>query len=123
MAESEKEIKQREIFRRNLMRYVSESGKMQIEIAEAIGVSQQTFNAWCRGVAMPRIGKVEMLADFFKCEKSDLLDDPHAIPNTSDTMSAETRLCVSLFNQLSDTDKLNALVYMQSLIQKGGDLK
>lgn len=122
MTENDKEKRQREIFRSNLMRYVAKSGKMQIEIADAIGVSQQTFNSWYRGVAMPRIGKVEMLADFFHCEKSDLLDDPNAMPAT-EIMTAEAKLCLSLFNQLNDSDKLNVLVYMQGLIQNGGDPK
>lgn len=66
---------QRKIFLKNLLNYVNASGKTQKEIAKAIGVSPQTFNTWCQGVAIPRIDKVQMLADYFRINKSDLLED------------------------------------------------
>ena len=46
---SDKERKM--IFSNNLLRALNDSKKSQIEVAKAIGVSQQTFNTWCRGVA------------------------------------------------------------------------
>lgn len=66
---------QKEIFSRNLNRYVSESGKTQTEIAKSIGVSQQTFNTWMQGIAIPRMGKIQALADYFHIMKSDLVDE------------------------------------------------
>ena len=65
---------QKEIFQKNLLKYISTSGKMQKEIAEAIGVSPQTFNTWCQGIALPRMGKVQLLADYFHINKSDLIE-------------------------------------------------
>lgn len=66
---------QRHIFTKNLLKYLSESGKTQKEIATAINVSPQTFNTWCQGIALPRMGKVQMLADYFGILKSDLLEE------------------------------------------------
>lgn len=66
---------QKLIFTRNLNKYIETSGKTQLEIANAIGVSPQTFNTWCRGIAIPRMGKVQALADYFHINKSDLIDD------------------------------------------------
>lgn len=119
MAEINNEEEQRQIFRRNLMRYVSSSGKMQKEIADAIGVSQQTFNSWYRGIAMPRIGKIEKLANYFGCQKSDLLGEKKK-PEAPDIIvpEPEDQLCLSLFKQLDEGTKLRALVYMQELIEK-----
>ncbi|MCH5261632.1 MAG: helix-turn-helix domain-containing protein [Lachnospiraceae bacterium] len=51
------------------------SHKTQREIAQAIDVSPQTFNTWCQGIAIPRMGKVQRLADYFNIGKSDLIDD------------------------------------------------
>ena len=65
---------QKQIFSRNLIRCVSMSGKTQKEIADAIGVSPQAFNTWCRGIAIPRMGKIQLLADYFGVSKSDLID-------------------------------------------------
>lgn len=71
-----KDEKQQKIFSDNLNRLVRDSGKTQKEIAEKVGVSPQTFNTWCQGIAIPRMGKVQALADYFGVGKSDLLDEP-----------------------------------------------
>ena len=71
-----KDEKQQIIFSNNLNRLVRDSGKTQKEIADKIGVSPQTFNTWCQGIAIPRMGKIQALADYFGVWKSDLLDEP-----------------------------------------------
>ena len=63
------------IFADNLNRMLRERNLSQSEVAEAIGVLQQTFNKWCMGGTIPRMGKIEMLCRFFHCNKSDLLED------------------------------------------------
>lgn len=69
---------QRIIFKNNLNSILLERHKTQKEVAEAIGVSPQTFNTWCQGIAIPRMGKIQMLADYFGINKSDLIDPPSA---------------------------------------------
>lgn len=66
---------QKRIFAQNLNRYLSLSKKSQKEVADAIGVSPQTFNTWCQAIALPRMGKVQKLADYFDIGKSDLIDE------------------------------------------------
>lgn len=66
---------QRRIFAKNLNKYLSQFNKTQKEVAEAIGVSPQTFNTWCQGIALPRMGKVQLLADYFGIGKTDLIDE------------------------------------------------
>lgn len=66
---------QKRIFTKNLNAYIEASGKTQLEIAKSIGVSPQTFNTWCKGIAIPRMGKVQALADYFHINKSDLIED------------------------------------------------
>lgn len=66
---------QKKIFTKNLNSYIETSGKTQLEIARNIGVSPQTFNTWCKGIAIPRMGKIQALADYFHINKSDLLED------------------------------------------------
>lgn len=65
---------QKNIFRQNLIRLLSINGKSQAEVAKAIGVSPQTFNTLVHGIALPRMGKIQRLADYFNVYKSDLLD-------------------------------------------------
>lgn len=66
---------QKKIFSRNLNNYLSLNNKTQKEVADAIGVSPQTFNTWCQGIALPRMGKVQLLADYFNIGKTDLIDE------------------------------------------------
>lgn len=63
-----------QIFSENLLRLLALHGKKQKEVAAEIGVSPQTFNTWCRGIALPRMGKLQLLADYFGLTKADLLD-------------------------------------------------
>ena len=67
--------KQKAIFSENLNPYIAKSEKTQLEIAKSIGVSPKTFNTWCKGIAIPRMGKVQALADYFNINKSDLIEE------------------------------------------------
>ncbi len=69
------DMEQKQIFAKNLNRYLSLSNKSQKEVADAINVSPQTFNTWCQAIALPRMGKVQRLANYFNISKSDLIDD------------------------------------------------
>lgn len=69
------DIDQKKIFSKNLNYFLSQMNKTQKEVADAISVSPQTFNTWCQGIALPRMGKVQKLADYFHIEKSDLIDE------------------------------------------------
>ena len=66
---------QKNIFSNNLKYYMSINDVSQIEVANKIGVSPQTFNTWIQGIALPRMGKVQMLADYFGIRKSDLIEE------------------------------------------------
>ena len=66
---------QKKIFAKNLNYYISKSGKMQNEIAKDLGFPATTFNTWCMGKVMPKMGKVQKLADYFGIGKTDLVDE------------------------------------------------
>lgn len=75
------DIEQKKIFSKNLNNLLSQRNKTQKEVADAISVSPQTFNTWCQGIALPRMGKVQRLADYFNIEKSDLIDEKNDLSN------------------------------------------
>lgn len=66
---------QQKIFTFNLNHYLQRTDKTQKEVAGKIGVSPQTFNTWTQGIAIPRMGKIQALADYFGINKSDLIED------------------------------------------------
>ena len=80
-------IGNKEVFGRNLSYYLERSGKTQKELSELVGVAPSTFNAWLQGNRYPRIDKIEIMADYFGIQKSDLIEDksikpdPFTVPN------------------------------------------
>lgn len=67
--------KEKVVFSNNLKKLVASSNLPQREIANRIKVSPQTFNTWVQGKAIPRMKKIQLLADFFNVEKSVLIDE------------------------------------------------
>lgn len=68
-------IGNKQIFARNLVYYIERSGKSQKDLAEIVGVAASTFNDWCKAKKYPRIDKIEILANYFGIQKSDLIEE------------------------------------------------
>lgn len=73
--DEEQDENYRRIFARNLNRFLEVNGKNQADIATLLNVSQAAVSNWCKGIKMPRMDKVQALADYFGINKSDLLED------------------------------------------------
>lgn len=86
------EEEQVRVFSKNLNYYISNSGKSQKEIAEAIGFSPTTFNTWCKGKILPKTGKIQAIADYFGILKSDLLEDREIYNNSEDFFKVIAKL-------------------------------
>ena len=65
---------QKRIVADNINNLLNERQLSQKEVADALGVSAQTFNTWCKGIAIPRMGKIQALADYFCVPKSQIID-------------------------------------------------
>lgn len=65
----------KEIFARNLRYYIDRSGKTQKDFADIVGVAYSTFNDWMNAKKYPRIDKIEILANYFGIQKSDLIEE------------------------------------------------
>lgn len=65
----------KEIFAKNLRKYMERFGKSQKELCDMLEVSTSTFNNWATAKRYPRIDKIEMLANYFGIQKSDLIED------------------------------------------------
>ena len=72
---------QKRIFSRNLSNLLNTKDKTQAEVAKAIGVSPQVLNTWVKGIALPRMGKIQALADYFSVTTAALIDP--AVPSSS----------------------------------------
>lgn len=98
-------IGNKEILAKNLVYYMERSGKTQKELSEVVGVAASTFNDWCKAKKYPRIDRIEILANYFGIQKSDLIENKMSKEDkkNSDVIADITR---SLFLD----DKLCAVV-------------
>lgn len=76
----------RKILSENLDQLMKENNVTQIELSEAIGVSQSTISNWLKEVKYPRISKIQELANYFNVPKSRITEDKNEIKQ--DTMAA-----------------------------------
>lgn len=98
---------QKRIFSRNLTFYLDKYQKTQREVAESIGVSPQTFNTWCQGIALPRMGKLQRLADYFRVEKSALIDERST--NSAYGFSAKKGVRIPVLGRVAAGIPINAI--------------
>lgn len=65
----------KEIFSKNLRKYIEISGKDRKDIAKELGYSYSTFTDWYNGNVYPRIDRIEKIANYFGVKKSDLIEE------------------------------------------------
>ena len=65
----------KEIMAQNIKRYMDMKGVTNQQLCDALDFKYTTFMDWIKGVTYPRIGKVEAMANYFGCEKSDLIEE------------------------------------------------
>lgn len=65
----------KDIMAKNLKYYIEKSGKDRRELAEAWGFPYSTLSEWINGRKYPRIDRIEIMADYFGIQKSDLIED------------------------------------------------
>ena len=87
----------REIFARNVKRYLEISGKTQREVAAAIKISAGSFCDWMNLRTYPRMDKLQALADYFGINKSDLVEDKTI---EKDSVSEQDQEVLDLFHKV-----------------------
>lgn len=70
----------KQIMARNIKKYMERKGVSNQQLCDALDIKYTTFMDWIKGVTYPRIGKVELMANYFGCEKSDLIEDKREEP-------------------------------------------
>lgn len=65
----------KKIFSRNLNYYMELNGKSQSDLINDLGFNKSAVSTWCNGSRLPRMDKVETLAQYFKINRSDLIEE------------------------------------------------
>lgn len=103
----------KEIFSRNLKRYVENSQRPQKEIATYVGVSEGTFCDWIKGRIYPRMDKLQRLADFFGISKSELVEDVYF---PKETITEKEQELFDLFHKVPEDKREFVLSLIRSAI-------
>ena len=113
-------IGNKETMSKNLQYYIKRSGRSQKELAEMVGVASSTFNDWVKGKKYPRIDKIEILANFFRIQKSDLIEEKNSDSVALDVVSITEgeRSLLNLFSQVPEESQEMVLDMIRIALKK-----
>ena len=111
---SEQELNQ--IIANNISSLLQVQGKSQSDLADYMDVSQATVSNWCKGIKIPRMNKIDMIAVFFKVKRSYILEE-HA--NEYIPCQEDLPAILHLMEQLNDEGQEKVVEYAEGLIALG----
>lgn len=88
MGNAEMEMQKR-IFSKNLKFYLDYFGKTQVDLQKLLNVSSSTTSYWINGAKIPRMDKIQAIADWLHIQKSDLLEDKPLMNTVQDNLIAD----------------------------------
>ena len=111
-------MEHKEVFSKNLQKYMALNGKSRKEICQALGYSYFTFSDWVNGKKMPRMDKVEQLANYFGIKKSDLIEETKKEQPTEYDGLSEKRKALMQFAMSVPEDKAEMILQVMKTILK-----
>ena len=82
-------VENKEIFANNLSFYMEQKGVDRNTLCADLGFKYTTVRDWLKGITYPRIGKIELLANYFNINKSDLIENKISTAQPSDSLLEE----------------------------------
>lgn len=70
---------------------MSLNNKEQIDLINDLGLNKSAVSTWCNGTRLPRMDKVQLLANYFGIEKSDLIEDRPTKTNVNNIYQIELK--------------------------------
>ena len=111
----------RNLFADNLQRLMRENHEKQIDIARLLKVSKSTVSAYCSGSQMPRMDKIEQLAQHFGVSRGAMLgEDAQALPSPAPVpVPVAPELPIApLFHALNERGQGELIRYGRYLVQQ-----
>lgn len=102
--------KYKKIFSENLNYYMNLRGKTQTDIINDLDINKSAISSWCNGTRLPRMNKVELLANYLNINVSDLLGNNNENNNYFEYVAEDD----SMYPLLDIGDI--ALIYKQDFI-------
>lgn len=104
------------IMARNIQRYMDQRGISRQQLCDALDIKYTTLRDWLKGITYPRIGKVEAMANYFGCEKSDLIEDKKE-STENDGLSEKRKALIDFAKSVPDDKAEMILRVMKSIVE------
>lgn len=98
------ELSVREIFPKRLVYYMTVNQKTRNDLVRDLGLKYSTVRDWEKGITIPRMGKVELLANYFNCKKSDLIEDKKEPADYNDRLTQRKLSFIEKVKQMSEAE-------------------
>lgn len=89
------------VISQNLKRIAYENDRTQSDICRDLNLNDSTVSSWFNGSRIPRMSKIDLLAHYFNCKRSDIMEQ--YIPKDDD-FSDEVKEVARLLSQLKHDD-------------------
>ena len=106
----------KKIMAQNIKEYMEKKGVTNQQLCDDLGFKYTTFMDWIKGVTYPRIGKVEAMANYFGCEKSDLIEDKKNKPSENEGLSKNQRALIELVSSVPKGKAEKVLRVLQAIL-------
>ena len=107
----------REIFPKKLLHYMTEYGKTRNDLVRDLGFKYSTIRDWEKGITVPRMDKVELLANYFHCTNSDLLEEKEKPTVADDGLSEDVMKLVEFAKSVPEDKASLILQVMKSIVE------
>lgn len=110
--------KYKQIFSKNLRYYMSLNNKEQIDLINDLGLNKSAVSTWCNGTRLPRMDKVNMLAEYLGVSRSDLIEarSSEDSVNKEHFQTKDERDLVLSYRKLNDRNKEKCSLYTNTLL-------
>ena len=92
----------KQVMAKNIRYYMEKNGLNSTDLALELDFKYSTVLDWLKANTYPRIDKIEMMANYFKIEKSDLVEDKSTKSENQDI----SKMVDDLINNLNSTQTL-----------------
>lgn len=111
----------RQTFPRKLAYYMALHGKKRSDLVRDLGFKYTTIRDWEKGITIPRMDKVEMLAQYFACSNADLIEEKEKEPTVqNDGLTDDQRMLIE-FSRSVPKDKAALLLRVMKSVLEGDE--
>lgn len=108
----------KQVMSENIQRMMHRKGVTNQQLCDALGFKYTTFIDWINAKTYPRIGKVEAMAEFFGCQKSDLIEEKKK--PVEDGLTEQQRALIDFARAVPEEKAALVLKVMRSIVEDEG---